>query len=292
MELWRIKRGGRAKTASGTGRCVTGSGQSRTIGLRRAGTDMPSAVDDRELVRRAAARDVSAFLALQRRYGAFIRRTARAAGMGDLAEDVEQEVWLRLLEGRWRLAPHLGGTLYRFSPAWCSWWSGGCARPGRRWPGPTRTTSRRWPAPSACARTESRPSPTADSGRVCAAALAGLSPRDRAWIVLRYVQGLTVCQLAARAGRPPSTVGLHLRRIHRRLAQACGVEDYHGPGRGRAVRETISTSLRVLNSNRKRRRARARARRAAGKGPQHHGHRSAAEAGPPSARTPAANAPT
>ncbi len=192
--------------------------------------------------------------------------------------------------GAWRRTSD--GTLYRFLARLVQLvvWRLRPTRTPVAWPDPDDET----PLAGALSVREDPIAPITDRRQRArlAAALAGLSPRDRAWIVLRYVQGLTVCQLAARAGRPPSTVGLHLRRIHRRLAQACGVEDYHGPGRGRAVRETISTSLRVLNSNRKRRRARARARRAAGKGPQHHGHRSAAEAGPPSARTPAANAPT
>jgi RNA polymerase sigma factor (sigma-70 family) len=64
------------------------------------------------------------------------------------------------------------------------------------------------------------------------AALAGLSPRQRACAVLRYYEDFTIPQIAAALGCTPGTVKRHLSEAHSRLAGALADPSAHDSEEG------------------------------------------------------------
>lgn len=212
---------------------------------------------DAELVPLAAGGDVEAFERLWTTYHAFVGKQVLRFLFFDerrLAPDVEADVWGRLGEGRWRLKPSYAesdGTLYKFLTA-LTRYAVHSAREDDRL---ARLISLDAPAPfsdgddrTAWIHRLHAPSVDPLDAMIAAEevgllrrALAGLDDRERRLLRWRYVDGLTVREIAERERRTTGTLAETLTRIHDGLAAACGTT-YTPPTRGRYQRDVAGTT--------------------------------------------------
>lgn len=157
--------------------------------------------------------------ALARLYGPLVFRAAyRVLGDAGRAEDVQQEVFLRLLE-----------TSAADVQSWPAWLSA-CAtrlaidalRRQRRW----QRLVPQWLvlAPAAAASAEQATS-EAQRARQLREALAGLSRREAQCFALRYLEGEEIGAIAAALGLSENNVSVALHRAKRRLESRLGAAE-------------------------------------------------------------------
>ena len=174
----------------------------------------PPTPDVRALVLRARESDARAYAALLRRYEAVAYRLAlRITGNRQDAEDACQEAFLRAF-----------GALSRFDPQ----------RPFGPWllkivANRALTRAARRKPEVALAEAEILREPAQEpempaETELLRAALARLSPLDRAVLALRYEQGLSVEELAAALGIGESAAKVRLFRARQRLIAVVGNE--------------------------------------------------------------------
>lgn len=172
---------------------------------------------DGELMAGTQAGDRGAFARLVERHAdGLLNYLARLTGSPETAEDLAQETFLRLYRtaGRYRETGHFQAYLYRIAT--------NLARSERR-------RQLRWRAlhPLLAASTPDRAEPGAgrrllgrEMGEALERALAELSPKLRAPILLHEVEGLAVAEVARTLGCPPGTVKSRLHRARKHLERA------------------------------------------------------------------------
>jgi RNA polymerase sigma factor (sigma-70 family) len=150
---------------------------------------------------------------LARRYGPQVYRVAhRMLGNSAQAEDVQQDVFLRLLEG--------GAIAVASWPAYLTTLATRLAidrmRRQQRW----RRLLPMWllQAPSASASTESNRL-DAERAEQLRQALTRLKARDAECFALRYLQGLEIAEVAVALGITPNLVSVILHRVTAALRQ-------------------------------------------------------------------------
>jgi len=226
----------------------------------------PSAAPtDVDLVQRALAGDRAAVEMLHHRYAAFIVGQARRAGAGHDAEDVAQELFCRLVEGRgWHVRLEAGardGTIYPLVAVMAR-----RLAQGRRAavhgpdPAPERDVVPLWTTapetPDARLRRRER------AARL-QWAFDMLPPRLQHVAYLRYLDGLSGPAIAAQLGLRPGTIPSYFASIRARLRPALEVL-FALPAAGRwghvrlATRRDRPPTTGHMHYNAKRRRARAR----------------------------------
>jgi RNA polymerase sigma-70 factor (ECF subfamily) len=170
---------------------------------------------DERLLARFVAGDVDALAALLRRWeDATFRLAFRVTGDHGAAEDVRQEVFLRLIENPTALA-----RVERFSP----WIRRAVINAAINW---LRARQRRqehearWRHGAlrfdAADRSEERLE-AGEEGEALRSAMLGLEPEDRALLALRFDEELTFAQISEALGRPLSTVKFRVERALQRL---------------------------------------------------------------------------
>jgi RNA polymerase sigma-70 factor (ECF subfamily) len=171
---------------------------------------------DLALVKALEAGDETAFEEIFRRYHATVYGVLlRLTGSPEEAEDLTQEVFLRLHAGKLSGAdPSIGGWLYRVATNL----GFNAVRSRRRRANRLLRWARLdWPlrpdAPSAAAEAERR-----DDADLIRQALAHLSERDRTALILRY-SGVSYAEIADAIGVKPNSVGTILVRAERALRQ-------------------------------------------------------------------------
>lgn len=171
----------------------------------------PDGTDDEDWGLLREAHPADGLAVLFARHKDFVYRVARGViGRGPLAEDVVQEVFLRLFEGRrrWRPRARLRTLLYRITL--------NTTRELRR------RSARELPEPDPGEeRRVTPPSPAlADLERL----LDTLPERQREAVVLRYLEGMSTAEAARAMGCSTGTVKAHLHRalgrLHRSLSEA------------------------------------------------------------------------
>ncbi len=206
---------------------MTATGESR----RLIGPDSASQVDcsglpDQQLVARLAMRDVGAFEALYDRYGTLIYSMARrVVGDAQLAEDIAQEVFLRVWRQPERYVVEKGSFV--------TWLLSVTRNRAVDW---LRTRKRRFRHETASPEQQERELPAdnaadpalsaelADQRCAVLAALATLSPQQRQVIDLAYFGGLTQREVADRLGQPLGTVKTRVRLGMQKLRVALAHE--------------------------------------------------------------------
>jgi RNA polymerase sigma factor (sigma-70 family) len=222
-------------------------------------------MDDVALVQQAAAGDMEAVATLYGKYASFVRTRARRLGAGDDVDDVVQELFTQLAEGRgWKVSYTTDGTLHSFlavvvkqlvyERAWRDKYWGA-------WPEFEGDIVPLWRLPD-----ESPEQRTLRLERTTRlrAALAGLPQRLRQVAHLRYVECLSGPAIAERLGLSPRTLPSYLAWIRDRVRPALAVVYKLPPaGRGGQLRfggPDRARSPREVNYYAKRRRARAKQR--------------------------------
>ena len=186
--------------------------------------DAPDELTDAQLVERANAGDGSAFSTLYRRHRDYVVRVARRfAGDDDLALDAAQETFLYLLGKfppprgrRLILTARLTSLLYPVAKH-------AALAAGER--------KRRMRLGGASADPASEPATRSESGEFAAehdlaAVLNRLSVDHREVVLLRFVDGLTVPEIAERLGVPAGTVKSRLHHAVGQLRADPGVRDF------------------------------------------------------------------
>lgn len=154
--------------------------------------------------------------ALARQYGDLVFKAAyRVLGDASLSEDVQQDVFLRLVE-----SPHAAVESW---PAYLA------AASTRRAIDVLRRRNRWWrllPLWRAQAQTAAASAEEAglerERARRLRTALAGLSPREAQCFGLRYLQGLEIGDIAAALALSENNVSVTLHRARRRLEAELG----------------------------------------------------------------------
>ncbi|HEY5998726.1 MAG TPA: sigma-70 family RNA polymerase sigma factor [bacterium] len=173
----------------------------------------PPDADDRDLVRAAASGDARAFEELYRRHRDFVLRLARRFGLGEQdALDVLQETFLYVCRALPRLELRASFTtfLYPAVKHLCLKRKGFLARflpSGRLFdeePGV--------PEPAVAPRGAD------DFPRL----VAGLPDGQREVVLLRFVDGMEIAEIAAALGIPPGTVKSRLHNALNRLRETVG----------------------------------------------------------------------
>lgn len=172
--------------------------------------------DEERLVRAVAQGDESAFIELfQRHYGHVYRLAARLVGSTDEADDIAQDVFLRLYQRPPALGP---GESAR---PWLSRVTANLALNALRARRRHRDRLLRWfrsEWPLSRGGALSRELERGEATELAQALLNTLSERDRTVLVLRH-SGLTYEEIAAVVGVKPSSVGTLLARAERRLRE-------------------------------------------------------------------------
>lgn len=174
---------------------------------RYAGARMPPSQADSELVARANRGDTAAFEEIYRRHRDFVFRLALAKlGNADDALDVLQDIFLKLLARfpGFELRSAMSTFLYSFVDNVCS------DRRARRRPTVALDAVEADPSASTMAECGD------ESG---AGLLAGLEPAQRELLTLRFVDDLSLPQLAKALGVPVGTIKS---RLHRAIATLRG----------------------------------------------------------------------
>lgn len=165
-------------------------------------------IRDEELMERVAHHDGAALEALYDRYGNLVYCTAkRILNDAHLAEDVSQEVFLRLWREPEKYAPEKGGFV--------NWLLSVTHNRAVDW---LRTRQRRFRVEATSPEQQERELPADDAPdpalsaelseqqRAVRAAVTALSPQQRQVIALAYFGGLTQSEMAQRLGQPLGTV--------------------------------------------------------------------------------------
>jgi RNA polymerase sigma-70 factor (ECF subfamily) len=179
-------------------------------------------IPDEALMERLSQRDAGALEALYDRYGNLVYSTAqRVLRDAHLAEDVSQEVFLRLWRQPERYVPEKGGFV--------SWLLSVTRNRAVDW---VRARRRRFRLEATSPEQQERELPANDAPdpalsaelseqrRAVLAAMATLSPQRRQVINLAYFGGLTQREVAHRLGQPLGTVKTRVRLGMQTLRQA------------------------------------------------------------------------
>lgn len=186
-----------------------------------------SDIPDEALMERVSQRDAGALEALYDRYGNLVYSTARRILRdAQLAEDLSQEVFLRLWREPERYAPEKGGFV--------SWLLSVTRNRAVDW---VRTRKRRSRVEATSPEQQERELPADDAPdpalsaelseqqRAVRAAVTALSPQQRQVIALAYFGGLTQREMARRLGQPLGTVKTRARAGIQTLRRALQVTD-------------------------------------------------------------------
>lgn len=192
----------------------------------------PTLRDDRELAERHRWGDTDAFDEVYQRFAAMVYGLAyRLAGRADRAEDLSQEVFIRVFRhlGRFDGRSSLKTWIYRVAINHCR------SRLGRRtWPkqslieddleqGVQLVDPRRGPESRTLAD---------DAGRRIAEALTDVKPVFREAVVLRDLEGLTYDEIAEVLGVRIGTVRSRIARGRERLRKVLEVQSANLASRG------------------------------------------------------------
>lgn len=192
---------------------------------------------DAELMAGTKTGDRDAFARLVERHAdSLVSYLARLTGSPDTAEDLAQETFLRLYRtaDRYRETGYFQAYLYRIAT--------NLAKSERR-------RRLRWRSlhPLLAASTPERVEASAsrrllgrELGQALERAIAALSPKLRAPILLHEVEGLPVAEVARALGCRPGTVKSRLHRARKRLERA--LAPLHGPSRTESAPLTPATS--------------------------------------------------
>jgi len=165
-------------------------------------------VDQRELVARAVQGDHEAFVAIVQRYDDRLRRLAARLLAGDQhrVDDAMQDAYVQAYRslGRFRGDADLGTWLYRIVSNTCI----DHLRRAQRRPRPVDLAEPRWDVPAR----GSGPEDAAAARDAATRALAGLTPDQRAVVVLVDGEGWDYQAAAALLGVAPGTVASRLAR--------------------------------------------------------------------------------
>jgi len=183
-------------------------------------------LDDEELMRRLAYRDLQAFRALYKRYGNLVfSASLRVVRDTQIAEDMVQEIFLRIWRKPESYLPQRG----RFAT-----WLTSVTR--NRAVDEVRSRNRRFRYEAASPEEQERefagperndPALTAelsDQRRLILAALAGIPAEQRRIIELAYFGGLTQQEIADRLSQPLGTVKTRIRLGMQKLRAALALE--------------------------------------------------------------------
>ncbi len=180
---------------------------------------------DEQLMARLAMRDIKAFEALYDRYGTLVYSTAlRVVGDTQLAEDIAQEVFLRI----WRRPDHYVPQRGRFVT-----WLLSVARNGAVDQVRTRGRRRRRETagdepdkevPGDENRDPAMMAELADERQKVRQALASLPPEQRRVIEMAYYGGYTQQEIAAMLDQPLGTVKTRIRLAMQKLRAALAGE--------------------------------------------------------------------
>jgi RNA polymerase sigma-70 factor (ECF subfamily) len=169
--------------------------------------------DDAVLMTLYQRGDASAFETLYRRHRAGLYRfiTHQMRGRGE-ADEIFQEVWMAVVKGRERYQPSARFVTFLFAIAHRR--IADRARKAGRRPEAAISGDPADPAPGPAQRAEG-----VALGVALAAALAGLSPEQRATFLLRAEGDLTVEEIAAVTGVPFETAKSRLKYANRALRE-------------------------------------------------------------------------
>ncbi len=188
-------------------------------------------VSDGELVRRAADGERDAFAAIYARYHSVVYRFARMmSGVGSIAEDVTQDVFITLMRDLSRYQPQRSGlATYLY----------GMARNLTR--NRLRREGRFVVLDPAAAEPAAADDPCAalaharDLARL-RRAIAQLPSRYRETVILADIHGLSYAEVAIVVGAPVGTVRSRLNRGRARIATRLREEEHADPARRTPVR--------------------------------------------------------
>ena len=175
--------------------------------------------DDVALIRRILAGDEIAFAELVKRYQKPVHTLAwRKIGDFHIAEDITQEVFLKVYQGLHTLKDHhqFSGWLYVITANLCATW----LRKKRIQTQPLEDTERTMPQRDAYSRyvAEEHASTAAESQReVVKKLLAKLKESERTVMALHYLGEMTVEEISRFLGVSASTIKSRLRRARQRL---------------------------------------------------------------------------
>jgi RNA polymerase sigma-70 factor (ECF subfamily) len=177
---------------------------------------------ERCIVARLKAGDVAAFEAVYEEYRprlfTFLARLSRRR---DVAEDLLDETWLRLVASAPRLADDtcLAAWLFTVARNLFASWCRRCALDDTR----ISDAPASWPAPGPGESPFEAASRSETEGRI-ERALARLLVRDREVLLLVAVSGLTPAEAAAALGLPAEALRKRLQRARERLAVEMNAE--------------------------------------------------------------------
>lgn len=197
----------------------------RPMSARSSTAQVSPETTDAELIAGVAARNEAALAEIYRRHGgAVFGLSARLLADRALAEDITQELFLRLWNEPHRFDPRRG-ALRSFLQRQAHSRSIERIRSEearRRREGRAQTFEEAEPQDL-----EASVMATIESERV-AEALASLESHDRTAIVLAYFGGLSYREVAVRLGQPEGTIKSRIRTGLRRLAEAVGDDGTEG----------------------------------------------------------------
>jgi RNA polymerase sigma factor (sigma-70 family) len=174
-------------------------------------------VVDELLVLAAQAWDARAFERLASRWHPrLLRHAARLTGDADGAEDAVQEAWVAIARGLGRLADPaaFGAWALRITGRRCADWV------GRR-----QRMRQRFADLDAAANVPAAADERADDVSLLRKAIRDLGPQQRALLAMRYVEGLSLGEIARALGVPAGTVKSRLYHARERLRAALEAHD-------------------------------------------------------------------
>jgi RNA polymerase sigma-70 factor (ECF subfamily) len=174
-------------------------------------------VVDELLVLAAQARDFRAFERLASRWHPrLLRHARRLTGDADGAQEAVQEAWVAIARGLGRLADPaaFGAWALRITGRRCADW---VARRQR--------IRQRFADLDAAANVPAAADERADDVALLREAVRGLEAQERALLAMRYVEGLTLGEIAGALGVPVGTVKSRLYHARERLRAVLEAHD-------------------------------------------------------------------